>query len=110
MTDPVAAYQASVERHLADLPDAIREDLIADFRPHLVQAASGLGPGRPLEHRLGSAEHTASRLRKTVELQPVGIGERLLRGFASVRLSLGLGAASQEWHRGARTAKPRSTA
>lgn len=72
---PIADYQASVERHLADLPDHVR----ADLRARLAEAAAALGPGESPDRRLGSAEHCAMRLRDTVELRRAGLVERLRR-------------------------------
>ncbi|SDD22383.1 hypothetical protein [Glycomyces harbinensis] len=73
---PIAAYQASVERHLADLPDHVR----ADLRARLAEAAAALAPGESPDLRLGSAEHCATRLRDTVELRRAGLAARLYRG------------------------------
>lgn len=98
-TDATAAFRASVERHLADLPADIRDDLIAGLRTHLTEVASELGPGERLEHRLGSAEQYASELRETVELQHVSAAHRLRRtlGDAADRYteSAGVGPAAE---------------
>lgn len=53
-TDATAAYRASVERHLADLLEEIRQDLTAGLRAHLADVVADLRPGEALEHRLGS--------------------------------------------------------
>jgi hypothetical protein len=57
--DPTAAYRDSVERHLADLLEEIRQDLTAGLRAHLADVAAELRPGETLERRLGSPERFA---------------------------------------------------
>ncbi|HEX2143901.1 MAG TPA: hypothetical protein VHG10_05260 [Glycomyces sp.] len=88
----VSNYQASVERHLADLPDDLRRMLTADLRTRLTEVAAGSRPNEALEHRLGSAERYAMALRETVELQYVSAADRVLKSLGKTltafRLSL----------------------
>ncbi|WP_205327916.1 hypothetical protein [Glycomyces sp. YM15] len=67
----VAAYRASVERHLADLLEEIRQDLVAGLRAHLADVAADLRPGETLEQRLGGhARFAASVLGYSPVLEP----------------------------------------
>jgi len=59
-TDPIAAYRDAVERHLADLLDDLRLDLLAGLRAHLADVAAELRPGETLEQRLGGPAQCAS--------------------------------------------------
>ncbi|MEU6249795.1 hypothetical protein [Glycomyces sp. NPDC047010] len=61
-----ATYLAEVRRHLADLPPAAREDLLADLEAHLNEVAADLEPGATLAGRLGSPQDYAAELRETV--------------------------------------------
>jgi hypothetical protein len=70
--DEVAEYAAAVRRHLADLPAAVREDLLADLETHLAEVAADLEAGATLAERLGPPEVYASELREAAELE----GER----------------------------------
>jgi len=74
MTNPIAAYRAAVERHLADLPDAIREDLAAGLGARLAADPT-------LIERLGDPEKYARHLRATVELQHESAAARILKGL-----------------------------
>ncbi|MFG3338997.1 HAAS signaling domain-containing protein [Glycomyces sp. NPDC048151] len=58
--DQVAAYRDTAERHLADLLEEIRLDLVAGLRAHLADVAADLRPGETLERRLGSPEECAA--------------------------------------------------
>ncbi|MDA1362112.1 hypothetical protein O1R50_20970 [Glycomyces luteolus] len=67
----VAAYRASVERHLDDLLEDIRQDLVAGLRAHLADVAADLRPGETLEQRLGGhARFAAAVLGYSPVLEP----------------------------------------
>lgn len=64
-----ATYLAEVRRHLADLPPAVREDLLADLEAHLNEVAADLEPGATLDGRLGAPAAYAAELRETVVVE-----------------------------------------
>ena len=64
----VADYEAAVRRHLAGLPAAVREDLLADLETHLTEVAADLEPGVTLVDRLGTPAAYASELREAAEV------------------------------------------
>ncbi|PRY62018.1 HAAS signaling domain-containing protein [Glycomyces artemisiae] len=64
-----ATYLAEVRRHLADLPPAVREDLLADLEAHLNEVAADLEPGATLAGRLGAPAAYAAELRETVVVE-----------------------------------------
>lgn len=80
-TTEIAAYLVAVERHLADLPEAIREDLLSDLDTHLAEVAADLAPGTTLRDLLGSPEAYARELRETAEVPKEGAGVRLRRSL-----------------------------
>ncbi|WP_030158103.1 hypothetical protein [Glycomyces sp. NRRL B-16210] len=80
-TTEIAAYLVAVERHLADLPGAIREDLLSDLDTHLAEVAADLAPGTTLRDLLGSPEAYARELRETAEVPKEGAGVRLRRSL-----------------------------
>ncbi|WP_051325372.1 DUF1700 domain-containing protein [Glycomyces tenuis] len=75
----IADYRLAVERHLADLPTPIREDLLADLETHLTEIAAELESGATLADRLGSPEDYARELRETAGV--TGRIERPRGGF-----------------------------
>lgn len=80
-TNPdIADYRLAVERHLADLPAPIREDLLNGLEEHLAEVAADLEPGVPLSHLLGGPETYARELRDTAELPKERVGDRFWRG------------------------------
>lgn len=80
-TAEIDAYLVAVERHLADLPEAIREDLMSDLDAHLAEVAADLDPGVALGDLLGSPEAYARELRETAEVPRERTGDRLRRGL-----------------------------
>ncbi|HLU29138.1 MAG TPA: hypothetical protein VKZ65_11915 [Glycomyces sp.] len=76
----IADYRLAVERHLADLPASIREDLLNGLEEHLAEVAADLEPGVPLSHLLGSPEAYARELRETAEFPRASLADRLRRG------------------------------
>lgn len=80
-TTEIAAYLVAVERHLADLPEAIREDLLSDLDAHLAEVAADLAPGTTLRDLLGSPEAYARELRETAEVPKERVGTRLRRSL-----------------------------
>lgn len=62
----VTVYLAAVRAALADLPEEEREDLLADVRPSLVEAATESGN---IAARLGPPEEFAAELRAAAGLQ-----------------------------------------
>ncbi|MFB9660633.1 DUF1700 domain-containing protein [Glycomyces mayteni] len=64
-----ATYLAEVRRHLADLPPAVREDLLADLEAHLNEVAADLEPDATLAGRLGAPAAYAAELRETVVVE-----------------------------------------
>jgi hypothetical protein len=78
-TSEIAAYMAAVERHLGDLPEPIRLDLMSELDLHLAEVAADLGPGMTLRDLLGSPESYARELRETAEIQKEAVGTRLRR-------------------------------
>ncbi|GAB3647018.1 DUF1700 domain-containing protein [Glycomyces tarimensis] len=83
-TAEIAAYQLAVERHLAELPAAIRDDLVSDLEAHLTEVAAELEPGVTLTDRLGSPEAYARELRETVEVDRESARQRFKRGFTTM--------------------------
>lgn len=77
----IADYRLAVERHLADLPASIREDLLNGLEEHLAEVAADLEPGVPLAHLLGGPEAYARELRETAELSRAGLADRIRRGM-----------------------------
>ena len=82
-TAEVAEYEAAVRRHLADVPAAAREDLLADLETHLTEVAADLEPGVSLADRLGSAETYARELRETVDPPSASAGDRFRKGVGN---------------------------
>ncbi|MCD0445216.1 apolipoprotein A1/A4/E family protein [Glycomyces sp. A-F 0318] len=80
-TAEIDAYLVAVERHLADLPEAIREDLMSDLDAHLAEVAADLDAGTALRDLLGSPEAYARELRETAEVPRERAGDRLRRGL-----------------------------
>ncbi|WP_199038300.1 hypothetical protein [Glycomyces salinus] len=68
----VAEYRLAVERHLADLPEPIREDLLNGLEDHLTEVAADREPGTTLEDLLGRPEAYARELRETAEIESEG--------------------------------------
>ena len=64
----VTVYLAAVRAALADLPEEEREDLLADVRPSLVDAADESGGN--IAARLGPPDEFAAELRAAAGLQP----------------------------------------
>lgn len=97
-TDEVAEYEAAVRRHLADLPAAAREDLLADLETHLTEVAADLEPGASLADRLGSAEAYARELREAAELPAASEKVSGFKGLAEgYTRSAGVGEAGEFW-------------
>jgi hypothetical protein len=92
----IAAYRLAVERHLADLPEPIREDLLGDLEAHLTEVASELEPGVDLADRLGTPEAYARELRETVEVEKGSIGAKLRRNLVGPLLG-GVGKAADRF-------------
>ncbi|WP_156926006.1 hypothetical protein [Glycomyces arizonensis] len=93
-------YRLAVERHLADLPAPIREDLLNGLEEHLAEVSADLEPGVPLSHLLGSPEAYARELRETVEVPKGGVAERFRRAVL-VPVTDRLKSASNRFARGA---------
>jgi hypothetical protein len=87
-TSEIAAYMSAVERHLGDLPEAIRLDLMSELDLHLAEVAADLGPGMTLRDQLGSPESYARELRETAEVQKESLENRLRRGLAAAAAPL----------------------
>jgi hypothetical protein len=64
-TADVAAYLAAVRSSLRDLPEAERDDLVAEVEASLVESA---GEGGPISARLGPPEEFAAELRSAAGL------------------------------------------
>ncbi|HEU5127891.1 MAG TPA: hypothetical protein VFU12_07880 [Glycomyces sp.] len=77
----IAEYRLAVERHLADLPASIREDLLNGLEEHLAEVAADLEPGVPLAHLLGGPEAYARELRETAEIPKERAGDRFWRSM-----------------------------
>ncbi len=77
----IADYRIAVERHLADLPASIREDLLNGLEEHLAEVSADLKPGVPLSHLLGSPEAYARELRETAEFPRENAGDRFRRSM-----------------------------
>ncbi|MQM27178.1 HAAS signaling domain-containing protein [Glycomyces albidus] len=75
----IAAYLAAVDRHLSDLPDPIRDDLMSDLDSHLAEVAADLAPGTSLSDLLGGPEAYARELRETAETAKVPAADRVRR-------------------------------
>lgn len=89
-TADVEAYTAQVRAALADLPDAARDDLLADLADHLAEVA-GEDPDRPLADLLGPPADYAAELRSSAGLAaPPGSGrvgmDRTVRKFRELPL------------------------
>lgn len=84
----IAAYMAAVERHLNDLPESIRQDLMSELDLHLAEVAADLGPGMTLRDLLGSPESYARELRETVEVQKERTTVRLRRSLVTAAAPL----------------------
>jgi hypothetical protein len=80
-TTEIAGYMAAVERHLTDLPEVIRQDLMSDLDTHLAEVAADLEDGVALSDLLGSPEAYARELRETAEIPRERTGDRLRRGL-----------------------------
>jgi hypothetical protein len=80
-TSEIAAYMAAVERHLGDLPEPIRLDLMSELDLHLAEVAADLGPGMTLRDLLGSPESYARELRETAEVQKEPATARIRRSL-----------------------------
>ncbi|THV31324.1 HAAS signaling domain-containing protein [Glycomyces paridis] len=80
-TTEIAGYLAAVERHLGDLPEAIRQDLMSDLDAHLAEVAADLDDGVALRDLLGSPEAYARELRETAEVPRERAAARLRRGL-----------------------------
>jgi hypothetical protein len=87
-TSEIAAYMSAVERHLGDLPEAIRLDLMSELDLHLAEVAADLGPGMTLRDQLGSPESYARELRETAEVQKESLENKLRRGLAAAAAPL----------------------
>ncbi|GAA2283786.1 hypothetical protein GCM10009853_042960 [Glycomyces scopariae] len=77
----IAAYLVAVERHLSDLPEPVREDLLSDLDSHLAEVVADLAPGTTLVDLLGSPESYARELRETAETEREEAGARMRRRF-----------------------------
>jgi hypothetical protein len=87
-TSEIAAYMAAVERHLRDLPESIRLDLMSELDLHLAEVAADLGPGMTLRDLLGSPESYARELRETAEIQKEPATTRLRRSLSAAAAPL----------------------
>lgn len=87
-TSEIAAYMAAVERHLGDLPEAIRLDLMSELDLHLAEVAADLGPGMTLRDLLGSPESYARELRETAEVQKEPASARIRRSLLTAAAPL----------------------
>jgi hypothetical protein len=87
-TSEIAAYLAAVERHLGDLPEAIRLDLMSELDLHLAEVAADVGPGMTLRDLLGSPESYARELRETAEVQKEPATARLRRSLLTAAAPL----------------------
>ena len=87
-TSEIAAYMSAVERHLGDLPEAIRLDLMSELDLHLAEVAADLGPGMTLRDLLGSPESYARELRETAEVQKESLENKLRRNLAAAAAPL----------------------
>jgi hypothetical protein len=87
-TSEIAAYMSAVERHLGDLPEAIRLDLMSELDLHLAEVAADLGPGMTLRDLLGSPEAYARELRETAEVQKEPLEIKLRRNLAAAAAPL----------------------
>jgi hypothetical protein len=87
-TSEIAAYMSAVERHLGDLPEAIRLDLMSELDLHLAEVAADLGPGMTLRDLLGSPESYARELRETAEVQKESMETKLRRSLAAAAAPL----------------------
>jgi hypothetical protein len=87
-TSEIAAYMSAVERHLGDLPEAIRLDLMSELDLHLAEVAADLGPGMTLRDLLGSPESYARELRETAEVQKESLEIKLRRNLAAAAAPL----------------------
>lgn len=83
-TSEIAAYMAAVERHLGDLPEPIRLDLMSELDLHLAEVAADLGPGMTLRDLLGSPESYARELRETAEIQKEPATARIRRSLLTI--------------------------
>lgn len=72
-TADVAAYLAAVRSSLRDLPDAERDDLVAEVEASLVESA---GEGGSIAARLGPPEAFAAELRSAAGLHETSTPER----------------------------------
>jgi hypothetical protein len=72
-TADVAAYLAAVRSSLRDLPDAERDDLVAEVEASLVESA---GEGGSISARLGPPEEFAAELRSAAGLHESSTPER----------------------------------
>ena len=86
----VTLYLAAVRAALADLPEEERDDLLADVRPSLVEAAAESGGN--LAARLGPPDEFAAELRAAAGLQATptarpGYRERLRRVVGDPRVA-----------------------
>ncbi|MCC3762259.1 hypothetical protein K3N28_04130 [Glycomyces sp. TRM65418] len=81
-TSEIASYLAAVERHLGDLPEPIRTDLMSELDLHLAEVAADLGPGMALRDLLGSPESYARELRETAEVQKEPAAARIRRSLS----------------------------
>jgi len=70
----VTVYLAAVRAALADLPEEERDDLLADVRPSLIEAAAESGGN--VAARLGPPEEFAAELRAAAGLQATQAAER----------------------------------
>ncbi|GLZ77114.1 hypothetical protein Afil01_19210 [Actinorhabdospora filicis] len=64
--DEVAHYIAAVEDALADMPENLREELLADLVGHLTEIAGEITAAVPLAVRLGPPRAYAAELRATI--------------------------------------------
>lgn len=78
-TADVAAYLAAVRSSLRDLPEAERDDLVAEVEASLVESA---GEGGSISARLGPPEEFAAELRSAAGLHESGAAERRPSQFA----------------------------
>jgi hypothetical protein len=82
--DPeVEAYLAAVRRHLADLPDDERDELLEDLESHLREVAAE--SDGPLTERLGAPDDYAADLRASAGLPPVDAATAAGTNVARVR-------------------------
>ncbi|MEU5869975.1 hypothetical protein AB0A73_00250 [Glycomyces sp. NPDC047369] len=98
----VSTYLSVVRRHLDELPQDARDDILSDLEAHLDEVAAELEPGATLAGRLGAPEDYAAELRDAVRVEGApgeprapgrlaAVGSALTRAADAVTRSAGAG-------------------